>query len=499
MEIRVGTFLKEINSTKAPDISSTTTPGFTNIEVQLKDNVSILSPVILISDDVYDPAWNYCYIYIWHRFYFLHDAIITTGGIWEVQLGVDVLATWKSYILNASAYVARSASNYSNFLPDPTWSHDSDIYYGTQQLTIPGLSNNGSFLLYVSTDDQSTNPNSVPALGVYELSPLELKNLCSYLFSQDFFNVAKGTMDTTTEALAQMVFNPFQYVVKCMWVPFTPEPRTESNTKVISFGWWEGKPTLTGGLINTHTWTTSFGFRLGNYNNWTDRDPAWTRNLLYVPGFGQLEISSQFQGQNLTCDIVCDLTTGEASLFIWSDRDGNNELIQTATGKLGADIQLTALYEDIIQDLGGNLAGTATRAISGAVVSASSGLKKVWQGIKDVFTGNGTLKDITSNVSEVASSAVQGAQAAIQPTCSTIGANGTRSIIEENYKAIYTYTKYNRYEDIHTRLGGVCNKILTLSGLSGYTEVVNPKIDAPCTSGEITMLNAFMSGGFYIE
>lgn len=123
----------------------------------------------------------------------------------------------------------------------------------------------------------------------------------------------------------------------------------------------------------------------------------------------------------------------------------------------------------------------------------------MWQGIKDVFTGNGTLKDITSNVSEVASSAVQGAQASLQPTCSTIGANGTRSIIEENPKAIYTYTKYNRYEDIHERLGGVCNRVLTLSSLSGYTEVVNPKIDAPCTSGETTMLNAFMSGGFYIE
>ena len=73
MEIRVGTFLKEINSTKAPDISSTTTPGFTNIEVQLKDNVSILSPVILISDDVYDPAWNYCYIYICPKLDELHS------------------------------------------------------------------------------------------------------------------------------------------------------------------------------------------------------------------------------------------------------------------------------------------------------------------------------------------------------------------------------------------------------------------------------------------
>lgn len=498
MEIRVGTFLKEINSTKAPNISSTTTPGFTNIEVQLKDNVSMLSPVILIDDSVYDPTWNYCYIYIWHRFYFLHDAIITTGGIWEVQLGVDVLATWRSYILAADAYVARSASNYSLFLPDSTWSHDSDIYYNTQEINI-GLSA-GTYLLYVCADDQSSDPTSVPAFAVYELTPLELKNLCKYMFSADFLGtVTADITDVSTAALSKTFFNPFQYVSKCMWVPFTPEPRTASNTKQISFGWWDGKPTITGGLISAHTWTTSFTFSLDSYNDWTDRDPAWTRNLLYIPGFGQIEIPSSYQGQTLTGEIIVDLASGEAGLFLWSNRAGNNELIQTATGKMGADVQLSSVYEDLIQDLGGNMAGTAIRAASGAIHSAAGGLRKVWQGVKDIFTGNGTLKDIAQNVSETAESAVQGAQAALQPTCSTIGANGTRSIIEEKPKAIYTCTKYQRYEDIHTKLGGVCNKVLTLSSLSGYTEVVNPKIDAPCTSGEITMINAFMSGGFYIE
>ena len=349
MEIRVGTFLKEINSTKAPNISSTTTPGFTNIEVQLKDNVSMLSPVILIDDSVYDPTWNYCYIYIWHRFYFLHDAVITTGGIWEVQLGVDVLATWRSYILAADAYVARSASNYSLFLPDSTWSHDSDIYYNTQEINI-GLSA-GTYLLYVCADDQSSDPTSVPAFAVYELTPLELKNLCKYMFSADFLGtVTADITDVSTAALSKTFFNPFQYVSKCMWVPFTPEPRTAANTKQIAFGWWDGKPTITGGLISAHTWTTSFTFSLDSYNDWTDRDPAWTRNLLYIPGFGQIEVPSSYQGQTITGEIIVDLASGEAGLFLWSNRAGNNALIQTATGKMGADVQLSSVYEDLIQD-----------------------------------------------------------------------------------------------------------------------------------------------------
>ena len=499
MEIRVGTFAKEVNSTKSIDVSSGTTPGFTNIEVQLKDDCSFLSPVIILDNDTYDPAWNYCYIYIWHRFYFLHDAVFQTGEMVEVQLAIDVLATWKSYILQASAYVARSASNYSNLLPDSTWSHTSDVYYNTQIIDI-GLSTNGMYLLSVCADDQSSNPTSIPAFAVYELNALQLKALTKYMFSSAFYaDATSGITDVSTAALAKTFFNPFQYVTKCMWVPFTPEPVTESNTKTISFGWWQGALGITGALIEAHTWNTTFTFTLDTYDDWTDRDPAWTRNLLYIPGFGQIEISSAFQGQILTGEITVDLATGEAGLFIWSRQGTNNELIQTATGKLGADVQLSSVYEDLIQDMGGNLAGTAVRAVSGAVSGAATGLKGLWQGVKDIFTGNGTLKDLASNVQETASSAVQGAQAALQPTCSTIGANGTRSIIEDYPNAIYTCTKYKRYEDIHSKLGGVCNKILTLSSLSGYTEVVNPKVDIPCTTGETTMINAFLSGGFYLE
>ena len=85
MKIRIGTLAKENNSTKRINVSGNTTTGFTNLDVQLKDNVSLHAPIILLPDAIYDPEWNYVYIEKSNRFYFIRESTITTGMIWEVQ------------------------------------------------------------------------------------------------------------------------------------------------------------------------------------------------------------------------------------------------------------------------------------------------------------------------------------------------------------------------------------------------------------------------------
>ena len=152
MKIRIGTLAKENNSTKRINVSGDTTTGFTNLTVQLKDNVSLHAPIILLPDAIYDPTWNYVYIDKWDRFYFVREPTITTGLIWELQLVEDVMATWKTEIAASSCYVSRSASNGSDYLPDSAWSHDTSIYTGTQNIDLT-LDGTGIFLLYVASDE----------------------------------------------------------------------------------------------------------------------------------------------------------------------------------------------------------------------------------------------------------------------------------------------------------------------------------------------------------
>lgn len=483
MLIYFGTLQKEINSTIQPDIDT-----FVTRDCQLKENVSLLNPMIKLHDNDYDTSWNYAYIPKWDRYYFLHDAVMTTGLIWEVELAIDVLASWKSAITETSAYVSRSASHYDNKLPDSTWSHTTDNTITTSEIDV-GLDAGGCFLLFTASNDNNSSAIGVPALSVYALTGFQLKSVCNYLFTSDFFNTATEGLDEASKVLSKQFFNPFQYIVKCMWLPL-PVSAVSSNTTKINFGWWTYSDGPDVGLVGLHYITKTFSINTGTYSTWIDRDPAWTHQTIYVPGFGQMDISSDHIGRTLSGKIIIDLATGSAGLFITAS-DG--QLVASATGSLGADIQLSSLYEDIIGDLGSKPLSTITAkatAVGGAIANTFSG-------IKDMFTGKTDLS--LSNVGSLAKDAVVGVQAALQPTMSTIGANGTRAINEVQNKAILTTTKYARYTDITERLGGMCNKIYTLSALSGYTEVVNPHVRCNATSSEITMINAFLSGGFYLE
>ena len=203
-----------------------------------------------------------------------------------------------------------------------------------------------------------------------------------------------------------------------------------------------------------------------------------------------MQLPCNVQGQTLTGKIHIDYATGEGSLKIMS---GSN-LVQMASGKIGCDVQLSSLYKDYVQSF-----STAGGAITTGIKSAVGGIGGLISGVKDVLTGNGTLRDLISNAGSIADSAVKGAQAGMAPTMSTLGANGSKALLYNEPNGILTTTTFGQLADNHERLGGMCCQTLSLSGLSGYTEVVNPKVDAPCTSGEMTMINAFMSGGFYIE
>lgn len=491
MEIRVGKFLKEINSTKQINVSGPTTPGFQNIEVQIKAPCSILSPVIIISNDVYDPEWNYCYIYIWKRFYFMHDATIQPGQRWEVQLGVDVMATWKDYILASTAYVARSASNYSNYIPDPTWSHTSNIGQTTQEIDIGlDLQIQGCYLLFLA-GAAPAGVGAIPSQSVFVLNAIEIYRLVDYMFSNNFYDaITQGLTDPDLGQMGKLTFNPFQYVTKCLWLPFNPNDLPTTSTH-IRFGWWNSN--LTGGLLTHFEKQLTFNFTLGTYSSWKDRAGDWTKNELYVPGFPSMSLPADVQGQTLTGKINVDFATGEATLFIFS----GDHLIQTNSGKLGCEVQLSSLYKDYVQSVSsiGGLVSTGIKAAWTGLTGISS---TIGNAISGILQGD-SLKDIISNVGGKAESMVNGVQGALAPSMSTMGTNGNRSTIYRQQKAILTISTYGQLSDNHERLGGMCCQTLQLSTLSGYTEVVNPKVDAPCSSGESTMINAFMSGGFYIE
>lgn len=73
----------------------------------LRDETSILNPVILIESEVI-PNYNYCFISELNRYYYIDDIVSVRNGIWAISMSIDVLMSHKEKILNCSAFIDRN-------------------------------------------------------------------------------------------------------------------------------------------------------------------------------------------------------------------------------------------------------------------------------------------------------------------------------------------------------------------------------------------------------
>ena len=66
------------------------------LDFSLKTDNSILQPVLILKNY---SAGNYCYIEKFKRYYYITDIKLLTGGLYQLQLEVDVLMTYKNEIM----------------------------------------------------------------------------------------------------------------------------------------------------------------------------------------------------------------------------------------------------------------------------------------------------------------------------------------------------------------------------------------------------------------
>ena len=66
------------------------------LDFSLKIDNSILQPVLILKN--YSEG-NYCYIKEFKRYYYIRDIKLLSGGLYQLQLDVDVLMTYKDIIM----------------------------------------------------------------------------------------------------------------------------------------------------------------------------------------------------------------------------------------------------------------------------------------------------------------------------------------------------------------------------------------------------------------
>ena len=119
------------------------------LEGTLRDESSIINPIILISSNKEDIPYmyNYAYIPAFGRYYFITDIESVRTGIWRVSMHVDVLMSYKEQIKNLNVIINNSEeTGANNYLSGEQWI--TNVKNTTNIVNFPnGLNDNGEFIL----------------------------------------------------------------------------------------------------------------------------------------------------------------------------------------------------------------------------------------------------------------------------------------------------------------------------------------------------------------
>lgn len=465
MNITLYKFSKKTNSTTKPSGSVTSI----SLTCQLKNNCSIINPVIELAKNQAPIGYNYAYIPTFNRYYFIND-IVYSLGVWVLSLNCDVLASFSTGIKNSNQYVLRAVSEYNTDIVDdfyPTKAGtsfsftpvDTNVQQGSTTITdyFNRDFNQGQFVIGVVGGNTS-------GMTYYCLSYLGFTTLVNNLM-----NFTPSDMSDVSTGIAKSLADPLQYVTCCYWYPYVVDVGTSDNIDV-KFGNYtiriNAKVVSNSLILNAtsyvdlpkHPQTTT----RGNYLNLA---PYSEYTLLFNP-FGVIPIDTTkvVNATRLRLNWRTDVTTGDSQLYVFNGSTG--EYLQTIQATLGIPIRLSQITTDMI-----STAGSAIGAV-GSLFALDIG---------------GLFGNITSAVRSA------------QPQVQALGSAG--SFLSFKGLSPRLYAVFNSIVDEdRENIGRPLCAIRNLSTLTGYVQIGNAHFqDSTATEEEINMITSYMSQGIYLE
>ena len=469
MLVTLYNFPKRANSTKEPNPNQATALNLPNVE--LKEGTSFLNPTLLISpkpnpNQVFSPTqYNYASIPYWMRYYFIKDWR-WVNGIWEVDLTVDVLASFKETIGETEAYILRSASSYDGSIVDSFYPADTSFDIQTVDVNSPfyGVSlSTGSFVLGVINDNPTYR---IGAVTYYVVTNNQLNNFMRYILSSNIYDDS-GITDID-EGLFKSMFNPMQYVVSCMWFPF--DIYSDAST-TIHLGYWDTNVSAKALRTLVHNINPYVEIpdhpqlARGSYLNYS----PYTKLTLYLPPFGSIPIDTSFRrrGDVIYPSVTTDLVTGQSVLRIANCTLTDAKSIYISAEKvcqMGVSIQLSQVASDYL----------------GVVTNSASAL------------GN----SLSLNVSGIFQS-VANAMDAAMPKVSSSGTNS--SFIVNNLKAYLICEFAQIVDENRAEFGRPLCTTRQINTLRGYIKCGDADHEFPCTLEERNEINRYLKEGFFYE
>lgn len=121
----------------------------TTLSGAFRDASNVISPRVTIEAGNLD-GLNYAYIAQFGRYYFITEKTALRTNLWDVQLSVDVLESFKNQILNLTGIIDKQENEYTNlYLDDGSFVMENKM--ANQIYNFPnGFNDNGEFILIVA-------------------------------------------------------------------------------------------------------------------------------------------------------------------------------------------------------------------------------------------------------------------------------------------------------------------------------------------------------------
>lgn len=461
-------FNKRENSTKQPGRDSQQKTH----QAALKDSCSLLHPRLVFDfGKLGNPSYyNYCYISdLGGKYYFIRDWEYERG-FWTAYCDVDVLATWRNDIGISKQYILRSSATYDGDVIDNFYPAKQGATAQTITVTSPFSKTipDGFYIVGIINDDE----NGIGAVHYYVFSQKQFNKLVNYLMS----DIQWTSVTEITEELEKILFNPFQYIVSCVWVPFDP-PVGGDLIAAIPYGWW----TLDGVVCKRMSGTTPYGAfnRIavtipkhpqaagrGAYLN----GAPFSQYSLIFPAFGSMSLDSLYLAKSSTlyCTVHVDLATGQGRLEL---TDANSNVLRTEYTQFGVPIQLA--------QMGMNL-GAHIKGWGGAITAAASG-----------FAGNafGFASGIMSTIGN--------ALDMLKPQVEAQGTTGAFESFSQDIRLVAHFCTVVG-EDNDDRGRPLCQK-KEIYTIPGYILTLDSDINFAGTKEELQQVKQYMESGFFYE
>lgn len=463
-------FSKRENSTKRPSGTGHT------YNCLLKDETSIENPVLELS--ISSPTfYNYAYISDFSRYYFVTDWAYDRG-VWNAKLTVDVLATYKTSIGNATVYVLRSSADYDKDVKDtliPTKSVINKTFTeGTLYQWASSLSQ-GTYIAYIN-NGKFDNHDAYGSLNYMTFTPANFTKLLKVLYpsSTDTWDDLKVKPPYMMAGMS--ILDPMDYITRVLWIPLT----VGEGSYETAFGYYNAsnsnEPVVPHGILSSFKRTQTVTLSIPRRNDqtrgsWADNEPFGKYYLHYAP-FGIIALDSAMLtgAVSLNCTATLDLMNGNLRLTVSTigDYGSFKDIVFEGTSNVGVEIPLdpTKTDKEIL-----------TQAVQG-VLSAGA----------ELIAGNyvGSMADLVSSI---------GTQNAMQ--------NGRGHSINGLLAMDDTIVLYHEYYDFAD--SDVANKgrplcqTRQISTLGGFMITNNGNISMPGTAGEKSAVRGYLERGFYYE